>query len=76
MSNLQDIEDSLNIVSYLRSYNESYRGTSFVIVQTTKQDWAIILTTNVLPQRLESYKEAFTYAMGYIDGCIQEQEHD
>lgn len=74
MSDLEAIEDSLNIVSYLRTYNERYRGTSFVIVQTTKQDWAIILTTSVLPQRLDSYKEAFTYAMGYIDGCIEEQE--
>lgn len=71
MSNLSDIEDSLNIVTYLRQYNESYRGSSFVILQQSDQDWRVAVATEVLPQNLDTYREAFSYAMGYIDGCIE-----
>lgn len=74
MSNLSDIEDSLNIVTYLRQYNESYRGIDFVIIQQTDHDWRVVITTEVLTQKLDTYKEAFAYAMGYIDAMeIYEQ---
>jgi hypothetical protein len=71
MSNLSDIEASLNIVTYLRKYNEFYRGVDFQIIQENDQDWRAAFTTKVLTQKLDTYKEAFTYAMGYIDGCFE-----
>lgn len=72
MSDLQQLEDSLNIVTYLRSYNESYRGTDFCVIQIHTDEWMIQLTTELLTQKLDTYKEAFAYAMGYIDGCIDD----
>ena len=72
MSNLSDIEDSLNIVSCLRKYKESYRDIDFAILQQTDQSWRMFIDAQLLTPKFDSYKEAFAYAMGYIDGCIDD----
>lgn len=70
MTDLEQLESSLNIVTYLRKYDEYYRGVQFSILQITDQTWVVQMTTELLMQKLDSYKEAFAYSMGYIDGCI------
>ena len=76
MSHLQDLEDSLNITTYLRQYNESYRGINFRIIQTTDFNWRVMCATQVLIQKNYTYEEAFAYAKGYFDGCIEYGYHD
>lgn len=58
-------------MTYLRQYNESYRGIDFIIIQRTDQDWMVQLTTERLIQKFDTYREAFTYSKGYIDGCLE-----
>lgn len=72
MTDLEQLEASLNIVTYLRKYDEYYRGANFCIIQVHTDDWRIELTTELLDIKLNTYKEAFSYAMGYIDGCIED----
>lgn len=74
MTNPTDIEDSLNIITYLERYDERYRDERFSLLMKANYRWIVEINNVLLIHEHDAYVEAFAYAMGYIDGSQMQGE--
>ena len=74
MTNPTDIEDSLNIITYLERYDERYRDERFSLLMKANYRWIVEINNVLLIHEHDAYVEAFAYAMGYIEGSQMQGE--
>ncbi len=64
---MEDIEESLNIITYIRRDQENYHDVKFDILQKDNCLFAIMIGEKQIINEFDSYSQAYAYAMGYID---------
>jgi len=65
-----DIEQSLNIVTYIDRYDKIWREFEFSILEKDNYRWIIMIGDIPSTMEHDNYREASAYGHGYIDGII------